>query len=150
MAWKSLCVPPGQRRLQEGTARERAREPGRRAHGGVEEAWPRPHGEGEALGKGKPSGLRDARPHAEDLAGQIGREAMAQLDALCRRGLLEQGDCLPQQLAQVEAEPLGLEPARLELGIIEHIVDQLEQGPAALGRELGEAALLGVELRVQQ
>ena len=49
------------------------------------------------------------------------------------------------QFAQIERRPLELDPARLDLGQVENVVDQIEQRVAVVDHDVQVLALLGVE-----
>ena len=69
---------------------------------------------------------------------------------LLRGAPREQLDASSTQLAQVEGVPLELEPAGLDLGEVEDVVDDRQQRLAERGSRLRVLALLGVEVGLEQ
>ena len=92
--------------------------------------------------------------HAHGVALEFGRQIMRQhadhLQAFgCGRARAKVAHVL-HELARAEADVLDLELAGLDLGEVEHVVDEAQQVLAGLVHRIGEAALLRVQRRVVQ
>ena len=64
---------------------------------------------------------------AGDIGGHVGRDLVPQLEPLRLRSRGEQRHRRVHQLAQVERGLLEVEPARVQPGEVEDVVDQLQQ-----------------------
>jgi hypothetical protein len=82
------------------------------------------------------------RRHAADAPGD--------LDVLVVGARAEQLDHALQQLLDVDRRWVGLDPAGLQLGQVEHVVDQAEQVLAAVADGVDVGALVGVERGLDQ
>ena len=74
----------------------------------------------------------------------------AQLDLLLPRTRRDDVERALDALPEIERLLLELELARLDLRVVEDVVDHVEQGVSARADDLGELALLGRQLRAEQ
>ena len=94
--------------------------------------------------------LPQARRVAHDARRALFVEVAGEVELLVRRRAAPRGRAPPRRIAQVEGRRLELEPARLDLGEVEDVVDDAQQRVAARPRSLREVALLRRQLRVEQ
>ena len=86
---------------------------------------------------------RAGRGRREDQCGHVGANVAGQFQALAVRAHGQRLHRVAQAFAQVEVDAVQLELARLDLGEVEDVVDQPQQGVARFGDDLEEVALLG-------
>ena len=94
--------------------------------------------------------LAQTRRIAFDLGRYVVGRPPAQLEALGVGALFQQPDGAFDHLAQVEVDVLELEPAGLDLGVVEDVVDDGQQRLARFDHDLGIGALLLIEVGVHQ
>ena len=83
-------------------------------------------------------------------AGTLLVDETAELDVLLRGARSDDVERSLDALAEIERLPLQLEPAGLDLGEVEDVVDHAEQRISARPDDLGELALLRRQLRAEQ
>ena len=81
---------------------------------------------------------------ADDAAGRPRSTRYAELEPLLRRARATRSSAASTQSPEVERLALELELPGLDLGEVEDVVDDVQEGVAAPADDLGELALLGV------
>ena len=118
----------------------------------------RPHRDADLAPRGEFHGVADEvdqhLPQARRITAHDSRCALGdlveQVDLLLRRARGQEVERALEAVAQGEFGVLELEPAGLDLGEVEDVVDDGQQRLAALADGLGGLALLGREGRIQQ
>ena len=99
-----------------------------------------------ALDSRLPQHLAQPLPVGEHLGRRVGVDVDRERQALLRGHRLERGLDVLQQRAQREALRVDVHPARLDLGQVEDVVDELQQVRAGRMDDVGVLDLLGGEV----